>query len=807
VKNSKSIWVADRDYFPLLFRYKNAHPELRIKIITKEELLDLSSFTYKNGPLPLLLKRKDMDYSSAKKWMKLLRVADFYKNKTLLELYGLLKEDYLQEDELGRYELDSCDLFLFEMPEDFEIQSLLSRKKISFKELSFQDLSIEKVNDDVSSIDIIPFKDKYQQFTYIYSDIRRRLLDNPDEKDKIKVLIKDDDDLFYVNAASSLFNVPSYAIYKKPFLSNRTLAEKIKQIHQERSLSFTEEELEDDSLKELKRVIDYYELDTIDFDKAYADLLEIVKGNNSSKSLGDKGITVTDSFSMNQNSIIYVTDFHYDVFYKVYKDNNVLSDEQLEKCGTNTSYFQTKLEKRKKLNYLLYNHILLLSFVEQHQADHIYLSQFIEGEDDKLKKLVRNPINRNGVYTDRSKKLFVCDQYDRNFWLFSDGEVRTYDHSFKGLKTYISKRKDVWSVSALKSYVCCPFKFFLEETLPKTETDYHPIILGNLIHGIMEEAYHKDFDFDKSFEYRKAFYLDEMKKYNIPDNGKEQLTLSLVYMWLRRILSVTNTWKDNSHIIKDYSEQKITWDIKDGDCTYHFTGRIDKIVETKDCDSRKYYYLIDYKTGKAQFDIKSVCAGSSVQLPLYYYAFENSEDKMKLVDNASFGGFGIQRIFFNTPKDAYGSKAKSIQSTDSLLENTKITGCLAYDTSLYHSIDETLELKGKTEKEPKSKYVSGKNSFKGSEQAFAWLKKSSITYTLKDLVDDAINSCLENIRSIKAAKFPISPTSFIPSQKPTKLNLVCSSCIYNDICYHKESDIRSSVSKIDEHFNPKAKEN
>ena len=61
---NKNIVVADFDYQSVVFRYKNSHPELDIKVINRNELINKISYSFKKDPIPFLIS-KGIGYKKA----------------------------------------------------------------------------------------------------------------------------------------------------------------------------------------------------------------------------------------------------------------------------------------------------------------------------------------------------------------------------------------------------------------------------------------------------------------------------------------------------------------------------------------------------------------------------------------------------------------------------------------------------------------------------------------------------------------------------------------------------------------------
>lgn len=805
LNKGKYIFVADFEYRPILYKLKANYPSSQWKVISKDELLDRLSFSFKKDPIPYLL-TKGIDYSNAKKYLRLLRVSNYEKNEHLKEMYLDLEEKgYITFDEYGSLEIEKGTLCLFEMKEDLEIQKFLSRKGKGFEHLSLSDIGAKK-NEVVPRI--YSFPNKYIQYFHIYSEIRKTLLEDSTLKGRISVLINDESDLFYVNLASSLFDIPSYAVFLRPYLSDPKIKGKVSSIYKNKNFVFTPEEEKDPSLKELKGMVLYYGLDKLPFDFAYASLLDIANSMGIKERIDDKGITIENRYLINQSEKIYVTNFQYDSFYKVYDDKNVLTDDELEKIEANPSYIQTKMDRQKKLNYLFYNDIQMLSRVRQHLTDKIYDSQFLKelGWEKKVEKV---KMNEGGTYTSKARLIYLADQLDKQFCSrgFEEISYKTYDHSFKGIKDreVIPPTRN-WSVTNLESYIQCPFKYYLNYVIPSRDDDKHFMWLGTLNHKIMETILSDDFDYDKAFDEAVKEYKHSMERDGFEYGNKEDVWLAVVKHWLKKIVDSFRKAKDGDVIklIKDgeIAEHQVSFTLtgSDGTTTYTFkNAKIDKILITES-EGQRFYTIIDYKSGKENFEPMHVFLGPSTQLPMYYYAIENSEERDDLVQYSTFGGFGIIHTYSASPGDIVEKDdIVSDENAGSVIKMKK--GLLRSQREYWDSIDEQWQKKDGTLKAYGGNYFSG-YTFSQEDDNHSFLKDVKITppYNVNHLVEDAKKALVDTIEKILRNDFPIKPTAMNLKPKRTT-SLVCSRCPYGDICYKNGAlDGVSYETLINEHF-------
>lgn len=805
----KTIIVTDKDYDAVLFSYKASHPTASIKIVHPDEFVSLISFSFKKDPIPYLLSL-GYDYVRAKKIMKAVLVGDIDKNEKLKTLFSLLNDaNFFSRDPYGKFELSQSDVCFFEMQEDIELHALAKRNAIPYHDFSIGDLGIEmRFPEEEKHPTLFSFKNKFLQFSYIYSDIRRRLLDG-EKPSSIRIHIQNEsDDLFYVNLCSSLFDIESFVVVSTPLLSNYSVGKKIADIHKNHSFSFTEEEKDDPYVSELYDIVTYFALDKLPFDKGYASLLEIVSSLSSKAPTNDKGIVVCADSLIDLSSSTYVTDFVDGSFYKSFEDDNILNDEELLSASLNPSYVLTALDRRKKLNYIRYTNIAFLSRVEEHLSDSIYPSPFMnELSLYKNSKMERVSFNENGIYTFKAKELLMGKELDDAFYYKPHEEFRSYDHRYKKIEGYMPLiDQKPYSVTKLESYINCPFKFLMSELLPSNSEELHALYLGILIHKIMERIYDDDFSFDDAFQEGKEAYLEGMKSHHQEYGAVEEAYLKIYYHHLKRIVSELRAWKVSSSIRKEIPEQQIEWNLYDErGREYHFSGRIDKIIEFGTDNSHSYYYLIDYKTGLERFDPETVFLGKCIQLPLYYYALRaNQEFKESLVGDASFGGFGIQQMFATSLKSAYKDN-DGFLSEASFYKKSAFKGVVlsSDDEAFWHLADETsfVEKKNTIISSGEGTFLSGKGRFFTPEEG-SILDKKKRCYSLNELMSDAIIASIRTINLIEDAEFPIKPTgSSDLTKKPDLSRLSCAYCPYKDICYHNAGeDYKDYSREITERF-------
>lgn len=790
----KQIIVADAIYKALLFKYKSKHPDDFFKIVTPNDFVSLISFSYKKDPIVYLMS-EGYSYSESKEISKILRIADVNKSDGLRKLYDeLSQKDFISYDKYGKYEAVNSDILFLELEDDFELHNLAKRNQIKIKDITLEDLDLEIRFDERKEEcpQLLFFKNKFQQFSYIFSDIRKKII-NGEEADSFKIHIKDEGDLYYVSLFSDIFHLDSCILASRRYASNPKVASKLRTIYSSKDFSFSLEESNDESLKPLKETIEHYHLEDFPFDFAYSSLQEIIATLGETEALSKTGIRIFNDFMIEDDTNVYVTDFVDGSFYKVFDDNGFFSDEILLKIGANPSYIKTKIDRKKKLNYIRYSNIVFLSRVGEHLSDKIYSSQFVKEFEcyggEKENKYLKPTFNENGLYTNEFVSLWKIKELDDAFYRKPYDEFRSYDHSFKGISGYESPLNyKGLSVTKLEQFVNCPFSFYLSYLIPSKQDDIHYPALGTFSHSIFEHLYDEDFDFSKIATEAIGVYKEQIKSAGIEYNDLYEMYLQSSLKAMEKVCAELRYFVKYSSIKKTYAEMPIEWDLASEGEIYHFRGKIDKVLLVGKESGPFFYYLIDYKTGYETFDLKSVFLGKSTQLPLYSYALAKKAEEKGLGD-ASFAGFGIQNIPLSNTKKAFLKKVPTL-SEKSFFENTAFKGVVldGNHEDFWHLFDDSaFEVDKKDDKKLVLKKKGG--YFLAKQGTFDTLDSSLLDdkyepYSYNQMIEDAIEVTVSTIKKIENAKFDIAPAYANLSSKGGSNGLNCQYCPYKDVCYH-----------------------
>ena len=803
---NKNIIVADFDYQAALFLFKNKHPDLDIKIISRHDLINKVSYSFAKDPIPFLIK-EGIGYKKAKKYLDILLTADVSKNEELTKLFNKLNDNgYLAKDEYGFYELKDSHIFLFEMEQDVAIQEFLKRSGLAYAFLRLEGLNLYKNNAYISP-NIIYFENKMMQFFYIFSWVRDKARDNSNQKQRI--IIDGDEDIFYVKIMSELFHIPVCYVEERPLISVKSVKTKINQIYTSKKFSFTEQELEDQDVKALKEIIEYYALDKLDdFLFSYANLLEIVASKSARIPVGKGGVVITSKFVFDPSFFTYVTNFNSDKFYKIYQDDNVLTDTELKEVSYNTSYNKTAIEKRNKINFLRHNNVAVVSRVERHLGDKIFDSPLLK-DIWKGKKIKYEDDLEMPTFTTEAAYLYSSTLLNKSGIPFDSNVFNAYDPSFKGVNAGDDFRKSTWSVTGLESYINCPFKYYISKLIPLEKNNYSKRFIGTAIHKVFEKFNHLDYVFEDALKEGEEAYYEEFDKVGITPTNKDKAFLEIAKTWLRRFVKSYQKAIENTNFVnpvEDDFERSVNFHLDDDKETYNFYGKIDKIFITES-NGHQYYSIVDYKTGAEEFNPLEVFLGKSIQLPLYYYAIKEDIQPDRFTRGAEFGGFYIQHVSFSTIKGALKETNGPYLKEKRLLQQSRLGGVSKDSVSYISSIDASAIKDDGSINKYGGDLLQLKHQFKEEDTDEIIIKDDAIglsRYNLDDLVEDAKQAAIGAIHKICEGDFPVAPTSYSLLDFDIK-KTVCNNCPYRAVCYKAKDAAVDYKKEVLKHFKKGAK--
>lgn len=789
----QDIVVADRCLFPFIYELKDRNPDFCFDLIDADQLLNLVSFDFVNPIIPELL-IKGFSYPNAKRYSLLLRMGLADKNEEAKSFLNSLGPTGIKRDPLGVYELTLGQVYFLEMEEDIELHRLAKEAGASIQDIRLGDLGIEMGKPNRESL---LFTNKFEQFAHIFALIRKKLLLDPTYAKKCYIQISGLADVFYARQIGTLFGVETYYRYRAPLLGKEEYRSIYQDLCERKSLSFKPSPQNLLEAETVFGLIKEYRLGELDVESALARLYEILSSSFVNEQIGDRGILLSDSFSVQTHKEVYLTCFQDGPFYKRFADDDLFSDKDLSSMGFNPSYVKTALEKRKKGLLLNYANLVLVSRVKEHLSDIIYDSPF-KKELGYSERAVTS-VEPNGTFTSSFFPLVRGTALDASFYPLPMEELKSYDSRFKGIPNYRPPEKTTFSVTNLESYPNCPYAYYLRTVLPENDFDRTAMNLGIMLHKVLEDIEKDDYDYDASFAKGTDAYAAQMAKYHQSVGPREELLFAVAKENFKRTVAILRSSKAHSKLAYSYSELRLEWSLNDGTNTYRFTGIADKVSVYKD-GAKTFYVVTDYKTGKENFMPYASFLGLSTQLPLYAYAIKNGGAKKDI--EGIFAGIGLQHVYPNSLKSAFAEKNTFAMKNG--YNTLGLDGVYLNNPDFWRVFDDTV-FDGDGELKEYNGYYAhpGDKTFDASGKGFLSGISKGRPYSLQELMDDAVKGTLETIHHIQKGEFPIAPSPRDPNEKVSP-DSVCRYCTYKDVCYRNLArDARELVGTVKEYFREK----
>ena len=789
----QDIVVADRCLFPFIYELKDRNPDFCFHLIDADQLLKLVSFDFVNPIIPELLV-KGFSYPNAKRYSLLLRMGLADKNEDAKSFLNSLGPTSIKKDPLGVYELSLGRVYFLEMEEDIELHRLAKESGASVQDIRLGDLGIEMGKPKRESL---LFANKFEQFGHIFALIRKKMLLDPTYAKKCYIQISGLSDVFYARQIGTMFGIETYYRYRAPLLGKEEYRSIYQELCAKKTLSFNSSPQNRLEAEVVLGLIKEYRLGELDIESALARLYEILSSSFVNEQIGDRGILLSDSFSVQTHKEVYLTCFQDGPFYKRFADDDLFSDRDLFSMGFNPSYVKTALEKRKKGLLLNYANLVLVSRVKEHLSDIIYDSPF--KKEFGYSERVVTSVEPSGVFTSAFFPLVRGTSLDASFYPMPVEELKSYDSRFKGIPNYQPEPTKAYSVTNLESYLKCPYAYYLKSVLPENDSDRTAMNLGIMLHKVLEDIDKDDYDYDASFAKGVVAYTDQMAKYHQTVGPREELIFTVAKENFKRTIAILRSSKAHSKLAYSYSELHLEWTLSDEANTYRFTGIADKVSVYKD-GAKTFYVVTDYKTGREDFLPYASFLGVSTQLPLYAYAIKNGGAKKEV--EGLFAGIGLQHVYPNNLKSAFADK--EIFALKNGYNSLGLDGVYLNNPDFWRVFDDTV-FDGDGELKEYNGYYAhpGNKTFDASGKGFLSGISKGRPYSLQELMDDAVKGTLETIHHIQKGEFPIAPSPSDPNEKVTP-DSVCRYCAYKDVCYRNLArDAREFVGTVKEYFREK----
>ncbi len=732
------------------------------KYMSFQELRDKLLFSYDERALYEVMKRENVSFGIAKIYLNNLYFLDGSSIKVdkLKSIY-----EYLDSSNL----LEKNNLF----------SSFLKRQKVLIYGMGMLSKEEESLLSGISYEYLdIPVYTGRKFPLYIHSTLEdeihflaqqiSKLLKSGVSANKIKIVNVNDEYRMNISKIFSWYHIPTNigipkSIYGtsmvKRFLSFDTIEEGISSIETEIHTS-EEQELFD---KILSIVNHYSELpfDSITKSMIVEELKKATIPVSKLECAVEEGNIETiydESYS------IFVVGFNQGVLPIIHKEEEYLSDKELEMLGRSTSIDKNKIEKEKVKYFLYHTKNIILSYKKKTLTDTYYPSSILEELEVEIKDFKENYQDSNfvnqillGHMLDNYYKYHVKHKdLELLYETYSHIPYRVYSNEYHSIQKEKIREslgnKLLLSYSSMDNYYRCSFRYYLEKVLKLNlfESTFLQEI-GNLFHYVLSKAFDIDFDFEKEWN-------NYIKENELIKSKKEEFFLKKLKEELLFVIQEIKRQYQYSSFDGAFYEEKI-YTHPTGVDNITFMGIIDKLLYKKD---ENLVSVIDYKTGNPHLELEMIPYGINMQLPVYLYLVSH----FSKIDNPHIVGFYLQKILHNEITRKENSTYEKEKR-----KNLYLQGYSTSNEVYLKKFDSSYE---------DSEMIKGLRKSSKGFYAYSKVLTDKEMKNLISIVDDKIQEAIMNIWN---GEFSINPKR-IGFEK-----VGCEYCPYQDICYHTEKDV------------------
>ena len=314
------------------------------------------------------------------------------------------------------------------------------------------------------------------------------------------------------------------------------------------------------------------------------------------------------------------------------------------------------------------------------------------------------------------------------------------------------------SYTSISEYFKCPYLFYLNRILKiKKDANLDSLFIGNLCHDVLYKLFIEDKDWQ--LEDIRLFVTNFYNESKVIINKKNSLFIDIYSEYLYSVYSFIKKTMNRSLLKITSLEETYSTNLKiDG---YVLTGKIDKVLSLE-AKNKEYVVVLDYKTGSGNINLNNIVHGYDMQILFYDYFLKKLKD-------IEFAGGYLQPVL---PSNVITSE-KDKNYNELLEDYYRYNGYRNRDLTIISSIDRDYDNKS---------FIKGINILKDGSLSSNAEKKTITDDQFSKLLDIVSNKIDEACSRIYNGDFGIQPTSLD--------ELSCSRCVYKDICYYQEEDIK-----------------
>jgi hypothetical protein len=730
-----------------------------IKFLTKEDIKKNFIFSYDEKTIVYLMKKKNLTYEGAKELINNCYYAKKGFDSKLDNLVDIREElkanNLIEEDKFFNLIFNNKEIFVYGYScKDKELNKLLKMLNINVTYLDEED-SINHNYYEFNEID--------EEVDYFFNEVLR-LVDEGVDISSIKLLDYNKEEyetLLWKTA--NLYNVKigfknqdnlTLSPFFKRFLAlydELDLQEAFNKLNEEVSIDNYR------FMDGLKRVlVSAYGLFE-DKEEERKFIIDRAKETKLGSIKYDKQIDiVSDTYSPDDH--IFILGFNNGTYPKVKKDIDYLNDKEKEYLEINTTNDENVLFTERLINFLNTHHNLHISLKKNIGKNVFYDSTLIS----KLGMNKLKYIPSNTRYSYKASAIEVCKSKDiyehygilNNNYNAMDIGYKEFDHSFKNTELVKNDEELKVSYSSIELYNECPFAYYVSNILKADAFEGNFFTsLGQVFHALLEESVkNKTIPTEEDLLHIKLGRGKEKKSFDeIFVEPSEKFFALHLFPKILEVIEKNNSLLQNSTVNDAVVEENFEYQLDDKTL---IKGFIDKILlDTKN----KYMTIIDYKSGKFNFDYRKVEHGINMQLPIYAF-LSTHQDKYK---DYKVQGIYIQNILTNDENEDKNFLLTGVTLNDMNLVNkfVGLDNVKTYISNLRIDKDQNL-----------AATVSNKLNRLMDENQF------------NDLVDLTLTKVKETVKNIRNGEYRIKPKRFNGNE--TK----CTNCPFGDLCFKSPND-------------------
>ena len=759
IEEDTLIVCSNRNKKLLLRKMSSLKKLINVIFLNKEEFFKLFYFSYDEKTIYYLIKKYNIKYDIAVMYLKYLIYLDkdCYSNYKLNKLFSIKKE--LDDNNLLIY-----DKYFFDYIKNkniiiygYEIDKFFSKTISKFDNVKYINNKSNQYNHDVFA-----FSHINDEIEFVCQKICE-LISNGVNINNIKLTNVNDEYNLVIKRIFNLYGIPIdlgddiplyYTLPSSYFLKN--YASDLHSVIEEMKNVFNI-----DIVNQIISIINKY---TFVNDKLLVKdmIIHDLMNTKVKKFKFNNKVEVIDIFDVCDEDYVFLIGFNQNSIPVIYKDEEYLSNKELETIGLETSNEKNISYKNRIINIIKSIKNLYISYKDKSYNNVFYPSNLI-------KELNMNVISikNNYKFSNKYNKLKLCkmldeyykyniksDDFDRLYNTYNL-DYKNYNNKFIGIDfndlNKIINNELSLSYSSMQTFNECGFKYYINNILKlDVYEDKFSSFVGTLFHHILEIGLLNDINVkDEVYKFLRDRSL----------NNKEKFYINKL---ISDIEFAVNVIKDKMKFTKfnEYNFENKLSVIKNGNIKVIFKGFIDKMM-SYEYNGKRLIALVDYKTYDVDVKMDLIDYGLNIQLPIYLYLANNS------FPDALFAGFYVQKIL---PSDNKYDCDKTLSDRKS--ESMKLSGYSNSDENILELFDSSYR---------DSSVIKGlKFNKDGNFSSSSCVFSNSQMNEIVEKVDMQINNCVQKIEN---CDFDINP------KKYKDVNISCKYCKYNDICFKCERDI------------------